>query len=138
MLSLEIRLKQRAHELGFELVGIAPAAVADGFERLGVWLEQGCAGEMAYMHRHAAARRHPSSILPEVRSVVMVGMNYLASGGPAEKCSRPTCAQQPPRRSRTIVATPFPPAPRTPRLPQPPRCAHRADHHTVLRQALRP
>ena len=31
---------------------------------------------MDYMHRHAEARRHPPSILPEVRSVVMVAMNY--------------------------------------------------------------
>jgi epoxyqueuosine reductase len=31
---------------------------------------------MDYMNRHAEARRHPSSILPGVRSVVMVGLNY--------------------------------------------------------------
>src|SRR5207244_5063135 len=81
MAPLEVRLKQRARELGFELVGIAPATPADGFERLRAWLERGYAGEMTYMHRHAAARRDPSSVLAEVRSVVMVGMNYLASGG---------------------------------------------------------
>src|SRR5260370_5462142 len=40
------------------------------------WLNQGYAGEMGYMHRQAEARRHPDSILPEVRSVVMVGINY--------------------------------------------------------------
>ena len=43
------------------------------------WLARGYAGEMGYMHRHAEARRHPASILAEVRSVVMVGMNYEAS-----------------------------------------------------------
>ena len=57
MVSLEARLKQRAHAFGFELVGIAPATPADGFERLRAWLDQGYAGEMAYMQRHAAARR---------------------------------------------------------------------------------
>src|SRR5438552_4492629 len=80
MAPLEARLKQCARELGFELVGIAPATPADGFERLRAWLDQGYAGEMAYMQRHAVARRHPSSVLADVRSVVMVGMNYLASG----------------------------------------------------------
>jgi epoxyqueuosine reductase len=40
------------------------------------WLDQGYAGEMEYMYRQAEARRHPDSILAEVRSVVMVGMNY--------------------------------------------------------------
>src|SRR5947209_6551705 len=76
MISLAVRIKQHAHDLGFELAGIAPASPADGFEKLRSWLDQGFAGEMEYMRRHAEARRHPSSILPEVRSVVMVGMNY--------------------------------------------------------------
>src|SRR5438093_8839914 len=82
MKSLEGRIKEQAHILGFELVGIAPAISADGFERMREWLDQGYAGEMSYMHRQADARRHPDSILPEVRSVVMVGMNYkpVASG----------------------------------------------------------
>src|SRR5215470_15653938 len=83
-MTLEERLKQQAHTLGFELAGIAPATEADGFDRLRDWLARDFAGEMGYMHRHADARRHPSSVLPAVRSVVMVGMNYHpgpASGG---------------------------------------------------------
>ena len=74
--SLETRLKQQARALGFDLVGVAPAAPADGFDRLRDWLARGFAGDMAYMHRHAEARRHPDSILPDVRSVVMLGMSY--------------------------------------------------------------
>lgn len=77
---LEPRLKEQARALGFELCGIAPATPADGFDRLTEWLARGYAGEMEYMRRHAEARRHPSSILPEVRSVVMVGMNYSQGG----------------------------------------------------------
>ncbi len=76
MAALEERLKQQARTLGFELAGIAPATDADGFDRLRDWLARGFAGTMDYMHRHGEARRHPSSILPEVRSVVMLGMNY--------------------------------------------------------------
>jgi epoxyqueuosine reductase len=76
MLSLEDHLKNRAHELGFELAGIAPATSADSFDRLRTWLDHELAGEMDYMHRHAEARRHPSSVLPQVRSVVMLGMSY--------------------------------------------------------------
>src|SRR5437588_3830172 len=96
--TLETRLKQHARELGFELVGIATAAPADSFERLSEWLARGYAGTMDYMQRHAEARRDPSSILPEVRSVVMVGMNYLASGG---------C--EPPETKAQGVHTPRPP-----------------------------
>ncbi len=77
MLALEERLKEQARALGFELAGIAPATLADGFARLRDWLAEGLAGEMTYMHRHAEARRHPCAVLAEVRSVVMVGMNYF-------------------------------------------------------------
>jgi epoxyqueuosine reductase len=76
MSSLEHKLKERAHSLGFELAGIAAAGPADSFDRLRAWLDQDYAGAMDYMHRHALARKHPNSILPNVRSVVMVGLNY--------------------------------------------------------------
>jgi epoxyqueuosine reductase len=76
MISIATRIKEQAHALGFELAGIAPAAEADGFAQLQDWLAQGFAGEMEYMTRHADARGHPASILPSVRSVVMVGINY--------------------------------------------------------------
>ncbi len=76
MAALEEQIKDHARTLGFDLVGIAPATEADGFERLSDWLARGFAGEMAYMQRHAEARRHPSAVLHDVRSVVMVAMNY--------------------------------------------------------------
>jgi epoxyqueuosine reductase len=80
---LEQRIKDQARTLGFDLVGIAPATEADGFERLSDWLARGFAGEMAYMRRHAEARRHPSAVLHDVRSVVMVGMNYAPADVPS-------------------------------------------------------
>lgn len=110
--SLETRLKQRARELGFELAGIAPAVPADGFERLRTWLDQGCAGDMTYMHRHAEARRHPSSVLADVRSVVMVGMNYNVGNEKSERVGE---------WQRGRVA----------------RYAQGHDYHEVLRQRLR-
>ena len=72
----EDRIKAAARDLGFALAGIARATEADGFERLREWLARGYAGEMAYMGRYAEERRHPASVLPEVRSVVMVAMEY--------------------------------------------------------------
>jgi epoxyqueuosine reductase len=111
MASLEARLKQKAHELGFELVGIAAAAPADGFDRLRSWLEQGFAGEMAYMERYAEARRDLASVLPEVRSVVMVGMNYHS---PDEE------TENPPRLAGRIA-----------------RYARGEDYHDVFRRLLK-
>lgn len=76
MQSLEDRLKRQAHALGFELAGIAAATQADTFPEFKAWLEAEYAGDMDYLRRHVEARRHPSSIVPDVKSVVMVGMNY--------------------------------------------------------------
>ena len=77
--SLESALKERACELGFDLCGIAPAVRSEGFDGLRRWLDQGFAGEMHYLPRREAAYEHPSSVLPVVRSVVMLGMNYSIS-----------------------------------------------------------
>jgi epoxyqueuosine reductase len=117
--ALEERLIEHAHRLGFALAGIAPAGPADGFERLRAWLDQGYAGEMGYMHAHAEARRHPRSILPSVRSVVMVGMSYAP---PSFSCS--------PFRKR---GTGREDAPRG-RIA---RYAQGADYHAVLREKLK-
>ena len=73
---LEERLKARALEIGFDLIGIAGAEPADGFDRLTEWLARGFAGAMNYMERRHEARRTPQSVLPTVRSVIMTAMNY--------------------------------------------------------------
>jgi epoxyqueuosine reductase len=98
MNALASRIKDEAHRLGFELAGIAPAADADGFAHLQEWLAQGCAGEMDYMSRHAEAHRHPESILPSVKSVVMVGINYKPAAREGEAHAEPgDAARQEPR-----------------------------------------
>jgi epoxyqueuosine reductase len=76
MASIEERLKAQARQIGFDLIGIAPAQPTDDFDRLSEWLAKGYAGEMGYMQRRHEARRHPQSILPTVRSVIMAAANY--------------------------------------------------------------
>jgi len=76
MTHFEQGIKDHAADLGFDLVGIAAAGNADTFPHFQDWLDADLAGAMNYMHQHAEARRHPSSILPNVRSVIMVAMNY--------------------------------------------------------------
>ena len=120
MAILEERLKQQARVLGFELAGIAPATDADGFDRLRDWLQRGFAGTMDYMHHHGDARRHPSSILPDVRSVVMVAMNYR----PIDEPSRFS--------ARSFPALPQLGSP-TGRIA---RYARGRDYHDVLRERL--
>jgi epoxyqueuosine reductase len=73
---LEERIKDRARRLGFALVGIAAAVPPESLPHLQNWLAQGLAGSMEYMHRQAEARSHPRYVFPEVRSIVVVGLNY--------------------------------------------------------------
>ena len=69
-------LKAEAHRLGFELVGVAPAVSPGGVSALHAWLDRGFAGEMQYLERRRDAYAHPEHVLPSVRSVLMLGLNY--------------------------------------------------------------
>jgi epoxyqueuosine reductase len=69
-------LKSEAYRLGFTLVGACPAVTPTGFHHLIQWLEAGYAGEMEYLASRLEAYQHPSSVLPEVRSLLMLGLNY--------------------------------------------------------------
>ena len=76
-------LKAEALRLGFDWAGIAPAVEAPGHSRLLDWLDAGKAAGMAYMPRQAEARRHPESVLPGVRSILVVALVYGGTTGPA-------------------------------------------------------
>lgn len=73
---LSADLKAEAQRLGFDLVGVAPAVSPRGVSALYEWLDRGFAGEMQYLERRRAAYAHPEHVLPAVRSVIMLGMNY--------------------------------------------------------------
>ncbi len=73
---LAVAIKAKAQALGFDLAGIAPAVRPDGVDWLRRWLDHGFAGEMDYIPRREAAYEHPRGVLPLVRSVVMLAMNY--------------------------------------------------------------
>jgi epoxyqueuosine reductase len=67
-------VKARAAEIGFDLVGIAPATPGRDLEFLAAWLARGYAGEMAYLSN--SKRLDPRRVLPSVQSVVCVGLVY--------------------------------------------------------------
>lgn len=82
-LTLTQKLQQAGDRLGFELVGIAPAAAPAGLSRFQDWLAQGYAGEMGYLSRRSDAYGHPEAVLEGVRSLVMVGLNYKSPLSPS-------------------------------------------------------
>lgn len=75
-LTLTNNLKDAARALGFALAGACPARDTLGHARLSEWLERGYAGEMDYLAKRVDAYRHPESVLPGVRSLLMLGMSY--------------------------------------------------------------
>jgi len=62
---------------GFDAVGISkPDAVPDAKARLERFLADGAHGDMAWLASTAERRASPLALWPEVRTVVMLGMNY--------------------------------------------------------------
>jgi len=75
-MTLEERLLEQAHQLGFDLAGIAAAQPSDQYVLYRAWLEAGYAGELAYLYKHAEARRDLSQLYAPAQAVVMVALNY--------------------------------------------------------------
>lgn len=79
MSNLTELVKHEARRLGCSAVGIARAGTLDTEgERLRAWLDRGYHASMGWMARRAAERVDPARVLPSVRSVVMIAVNYFA------------------------------------------------------------
>jgi epoxyqueuosine reductase len=73
----EDRVKAKARDLGFSLVGIAAAEpLKDEEARLREWLRRGYQASMAWMERRTEKRCDPREILAGATSLVCVAMNY--------------------------------------------------------------
>lgn len=82
---LSIAIREKAKELGFDLIGIAKVyPLNEHKERLDKWLEDGFHAGMTYMDRNRDKRIDPSLLLDDAKSVVVVGMNYNQEYDPAE------------------------------------------------------
>lgn len=73
---LAAQVKARAVALGFDLVGIASAEQSQYRDYFRKWLDEGQAGEMAYLSGRFEERADPVRYLPGAASVVCVAMNY--------------------------------------------------------------
>jgi epoxyqueuosine reductase len=78
-LVLRQQITAQATALGFDLVGITSAAPLAHGGRLRAWVAQGFAGDMGYMSRDVEKRLEPSRVLPGVRSIIVLGINYYTS-----------------------------------------------------------
>jgi epoxyqueuosine reductase len=69
-------IKEKALEIGFDLVGISPVDSFPENQFYKEWLARGFAGEMKYMEREPQKRENIKNVLPEAKSVICCGLNY--------------------------------------------------------------
>jgi epoxyqueuosine reductase len=87
---LKEKFKELARAHGFDAVGVTrPDAVPQAKARLEQFLAEGAHGDMYWLKERAAQRSDPRLLWPEVRSIVMLGMNYGPEGDPLAILSKP-------------------------------------------------
>ena len=82
-MNLSDEIKKYASELGFHIVKIIPAdAIENEGRHLQAWLDDGLAGDLDYMKKDASRRSDPEKILPNVKSIICLAMNYYQNSRP--------------------------------------------------------
>jgi epoxyqueuosine reductase len=88
-------VKRAAHEAGFDLCGVAPAADARELAYFPEWIANGHAGEMKYMEarddRGDLKRASLSRVAPWARSVIVCALNYNTSQPYSTQLNDPDC-----------------------------------------------
>jgi epoxyqueuosine reductase len=75
--ALKQKLAHEALALGFDCIGVAdPAAIADAAKYFRSFLESGAHGDMDWLAASPERRTDPRVLWPDVRSVIMLGVNY--------------------------------------------------------------
>jgi epoxyqueuosine reductase len=80
---IKSEIRAEALKLGFDAVGFAGPELADAARAgLADFLAQGFHGEMDWLTARGAQRASPKALWPEVKSVVVLGMNYAPERDP--------------------------------------------------------
>ena len=87
--TLTQQIQSRAHELGFELVGITPAEESQTIQRYRQWIASGYAGKMGYLERHLPLKEDTRTLLQEAKSVISLAMNYWTLDTPKDLAEDP-------------------------------------------------
>jgi epoxyqueuosine reductase len=74
---LKRALAQEARALGFDCLGVAaPDAIQEAARHFREFLAEGAHGDMDWLAQNPERRADPRGLWPEVRSVIMLGVNY--------------------------------------------------------------
>src|SRR5688500_3859008 len=81
-MSITDEIKSQATALGFIAVGIATLESNRRADFLDWWLARDYGGTMRYLHRQAARRKEPATIVPGATRAVVVLDNYFPGWDP--------------------------------------------------------
>ncbi|GAA5497196.1 epoxyqueuosine reductase [Rubritalea halochordaticola] len=81
---LKSNIQYIAKQLGFSDCRIAAAKIATHADDYLQWVEDGCAGDMAWLERNQHRRVDPREVLPGAKSIVTLALNYYPGDQPAE------------------------------------------------------
>lgn len=88
-IALKPALLAQAHAAGFDAIGISPPdAIGAAAAHFQEFLNLGRHGDMDWLAAKADRRADPCVLWPEVRSVIMLGMNYGPNENPMEKLAQ--------------------------------------------------
>lgn len=77
-----LRVKEAAHRVGFDAVGIARADRSADADRFREWIARRYHGEMAWMESRPERREDPRVYMPGAVSIVCVAQSYLVEEAP--------------------------------------------------------
>ena len=112
-MTLTEKIKQKALQLGFDLVGITDASPLgpEHIDRFKQWLNSGQAAQMSYMQKNLEKRTDPAKLFSPAKSVICTALNYKP----------PKTKFKPPKNPTGKVAT----------------YARYEDYHTFIKRKLR-
>ncbi|KXV76704.1 tRNA epoxyqueuosine(34) reductase QueG [Acetobacter cerevisiae] len=87
---LAARIREKALALGFDAIGFCPAHLGPEVrDRLTDFLANGYHGEMGWLADRADQRTQPTTLWPEARTVIALGLSYAPEGDPLATLSQP-------------------------------------------------
>lgn len=78
-INLSVLIKDKAHELGFDLCGIAQSRSLKERETiLKSWCSEGMNADMAYLFKDVEKRINPDFLVPGAKSLIVTGLGYYS------------------------------------------------------------
>ncbi|MEM7621076.1 MAG: tRNA epoxyqueuosine(34) reductase QueG [Pseudomonadota bacterium] len=83
------QLIEKARGLGFDVIHITkPDAISHAGDKLEAFVRAGYHGDMAWMAETLERRKRPQNLWPDVKSIVMLGMNYGPETSPLDDLAK--------------------------------------------------